>query len=133
MGTKSLIRKTYNTYYSVTEVAAWVGYAATIAIVLIVFIDVCGRYFINSPLLGSYELVEQTMMLSGGFAVVYCSAKRGHIIIDILFDRFPTRVQVVMSYIYSLTGFAISMGMAYYLFLFGIRQLKPYPQVTTIL
>ena len=133
MHKKSLIRKTYTTYYSAIEVVAWIGYAATIAIVLIVFIDVCGRYFFNSPLRGGFELVEQTMVLSGGFAVVYSTLKKGHIIIDVIFDRLSKRAQIVMSYIFSFIGFAITMGMAWYVYLFGLRQLKPYPHVTTIL
>jgi TRAP-type C4-dicarboxylate transport system permease small subunit len=133
MGIKTRIQKTYKAYYSITEVAAWVGYAATVAIVFIVFVDVCGRYFINAPLRGSFELVEQTMVLSGGFAIIYSTVKRGHIIIDVIFNRLPKRIQAVMSGVFSLAGFGISVGMAYYLYLFSLRHLEPYPQVTTIL
>lgn len=133
MDIKTRIQKTYKAYYSITEVAAWIGYAATIAIVLIVFADVCGRYFFKMPLRGSFELVEQIMVLSGGFAITYSTVKRGHIVIDIIFKRFSRRVQVIMSGVFSLVGFGTSVGIAYYLYLFSLRQLKPYPQVTTIL
>lgn len=133
MGIKTWIRKTYKAYYSITEVVAWIGYAATVAIVLIVFIDVCGRYFFSSPLRGGFEIVEETMVLSGGFAILYSAVKRGHIIIDILFRRFSKRIKIIMSSVFSLVGFGTCVGVAYYLYLFSLRQLHPYPQVTTIL
>lgn len=133
MGIQTGTRKTTKVIYSVTEVAAWVGYAATIAIVLLVFIDVFGRYFLKAPLRGSLELVEQTMVLSGGFAIIYCTAKRGHVVVDVLFGRFSKRLQKIMISVFSLVGFGISIVLAYNIYLYTMRQMEPYPRVTDIL
>ncbi|NTV06929.1 MAG: hypothetical protein HGA59_10595 [Chlorobiaceae bacterium] len=57
MDIKNWTGKTSKGFYSITEVAAWIGYITTAGIVLIVLVDVCGRYLLNKPLIGSYELV----------------------------------------------------------------------------
>jgi TRAP-type C4-dicarboxylate transport system permease small subunit len=127
------IRKISKAYSSITEGAAWVGYVTTIAMVVIVLIDVTGRYFFNTPLRGSFELVEQFMVLSGGFMLMYCTVKRGHVIIDIITSRFPKRIQEIIHCIVSFIGFGTSIIIAYNIFLYALRQLMPYPQTTDTL
>jgi TRAP-type C4-dicarboxylate transport system permease small subunit len=129
----NLIRKTSKVVYSVSEVFAWVGYIAIIVIILMVFIDVCGRYFFNSPLRGCFELVEQIMICLGGFAIMYAAVKKGHVAVEVILIRFSKRIQAVLNSVFSLVGFGTSIIMAYYVCQYGLRQLKPYAQTTDIL
>ena len=131
--TVNLIRRMSKGVYSVSDILAWVGYAAIIAIVLMVFIDVCGRYFFNTPLRGSFELVEQIMICLGGFSIMYSAAKRGHVVVDVILTRFSKLNQTILNSIFSLVGFGASIVMGYYVYQYGLRQLKPYPQTTDLL
>jgi TRAP-type transport system small permease protein len=133
MGIGNWIRKISKAYNSIIEIIAWVGYGFTIAMVLVVLIDVSGRYFFNLPMRGSFEIVEQFMVLAGGFMLMYCTVKRGHVIIDLITRKFPVYIQKIIRSIVSAIGFGTSMVIAYNIFLFAMRQLKPYPQTTDIL
>ncbi len=133
MGIQTGARKTARVFYSISEVAAWIGYGSTIAIVMIVFIDVFGRYFLKAPLPGSVELVEQTMVLSGGFAIIYCTAKRGHVAVDVFFTRFSQRIKNILTSLFSLVGCGLSILLAYNVYQYALRQLEPYPRTTDIL
>ncbi len=124
MDIKNWTRKTSKGFYSITEVAAWIGCIATSGIVLIVFVDVCGRYFLNKPLPGAYELVELGMTILAGFAIMYAAVKRGHVAIDLIASRFSRRTQVIMQSIFSLLGFGTSVLLAYRVCLFAVGELK---------
>jgi TRAP-type transport system small permease protein len=127
------IGKISKVYGAVIEIIVWIGYIVTISMVLVVLIDVTGRYFFHLPLLGSYELVEQFMVLAGGFMLMYCTVKRGHVVIDLVTNRFSGGVRKYIRSVISVIGFGTSLLIAYNVFLFALRQLKPYPQTTDIL
>lgn len=55
--------------------------------------DVTGRYGFNSPIPGSYELQEFLMVTMIAMGVGYCAFLKGHINVDILFNKLPQRVQ----------------------------------------
>ena len=111
-------------FNSVTKVLNWVGYISLTGIVLITCVDVFGRYCLNKPLLGGFELLELSMAVLGGFAMLYTTTRRGHISVDLFFIRFSRRAQVIIDSFGSLLGFGIWGLMAYQVYLLGIRMLK---------
>ncbi len=94
-------------FYSLTDALAWIAYVALSAIVVTTFVDVIGRYFLNKPIRGSYELVLLFMTVFGGFAMMYCAVNRGHIAIDLITGRFPRRVWTAMQSVISFLGFGV--------------------------
>jgi TRAP-type transport system small permease protein len=111
-------------FNSVTKVLNWVGYISLAGIVLVTCVDVVGRYCINKPLLGSLEMLELSMAVLGGFAMLYTTTQRGHISVDLLFIRFSRRTQVVIDCFGSLLGFGTWGIIAYQVYLLGMRMLK---------
>jgi TRAP-type C4-dicarboxylate transport system permease small subunit len=109
---------------SATKVLNWVGYISLTGIVLITCVDVFGRYCLNKPLLGGLEILELSMAVLGGFAMLYTTTQRGHISVDLFFIRFSRRAQVILDSFGSLLGFGIWGLMAYQVYLLGIRLLK---------
>ncbi len=109
---------------SATKILNWVGYISLIGIVLVTCVDVFGRYCLNKPLLGGFELLELSMAVLGGFAMLYTTTQRGHISVDLFFIRFSRRTQVILDSFGSLLGFGIWGIMAYQIYLLGIRLLK---------
>ncbi len=124
MNIKQLTQIVFKGFYSVTEVSAWIGYIALVAIILIVVIDVCGRYFLNKPLNGAYELVQLAMIILGGVAIFYTAVKRGHVAIDLFTARFPRRTQIIMQSIASLLGFGTWALLAYQIYLYALEVLQ---------
>jgi TRAP-type C4-dicarboxylate transport system permease small subunit len=124
MSIKNWARTVFKGFYLITEVAVWIGYITIAAIVLIVFVDVCGRYLLNKPLIGSYELVEQTMIILGGSAIMYAAVEGGHVAVDILASKFPRHTQIIMQRIFSLLGFGAWSVVAYSVYLDGLYLMK---------
>ncbi len=116
-------------FNSLNNSLVWISYVSLALMVIIVFIDVFLRYFLNSPLKGAYELVLLAMTLAGGFAILYTAMQKGHVGVDILSNRLPRRVQLVLQVFASALGL-ITWGMvAYWTFVGGVRLLR-YGQVT---
>jgi len=63
-----------------------VGY---IAIILICIFDVLLEKLFSSPIQGSYELVERCMVVAVFASFAYAQAKKAHINMMILIERFP--------------------------------------------
>jgi TRAP-type transport system small permease protein len=120
MRIKNWINALSKIFNSTNEVLAWVGYVTLVFIIAIVFIDVFGRYFLNKPLVGTFELVESTMTIVSGVAIMYATMKRGHVMVDLLFAKFPRRVQVIVQSTFSLLGFITWLMLAYLVYTRGI-------------
>ena len=59
------------------------------SMMLLTAADVCLRYVFNSPVTGSFELVEFMMALIVPFSIVFCASERAHIHVDILLEHLP--------------------------------------------
>lgn len=124
MSIKNWTRTVFKGFYRITEVAAWIGYITIAGIVLIVFVDVCGRYLLNKPLIGFYELVEAAMVILGGLAIMYAAVEGGHIAVDILAAKISRRTQIIMQRIFSLLGFGTWSVVAYGVYLDALSVMK---------
>ena len=60
------------------------------AMMLLTAIDVCLRYVFNSPITGSFELVELMMALIVPFSIVFCAREKSHIHVDIVLEHLNT-------------------------------------------
>ena len=124
MNIKNRMWTVFKGFYRATEVGAWIGYITIACITLIVFVDVCGRYLLNKPLLGSYALVEGAMVILGGAAIMCAAVERGHVAIDILVAKFPERTQMIMQGIFSLLGFGVWGMVVYGVYLYALSLVK---------
>ena len=71
--------------------------AVTLGVMMMVtVIDVCGRYFFLSPLTGAFELVGILLVVAGSFGMGYCQLNRGNIRINVIFDKLPLKVRLVL-------------------------------------
>jgi TRAP-type C4-dicarboxylate transport system permease small subunit len=109
---------------SATRVLNWVGYISLAVIVLVTSIDVIGRYCFNMPLLGSNEILELSMAVLGGFAMLYTTIQRGHISVDLFFVRFSRTAQLIIDIFGSLVGFGIWGIIGYQVYLLGLHSLR---------
>lgn len=59
---------------------------------LLLVVDAIGR-FIRHPVTGSYEIVQYGFALIVCFSIAYTGVKGGHISIDLLYGRLPSRIK----------------------------------------
>jgi TRAP-type C4-dicarboxylate transport system permease small subunit len=108
----------------ITWMSVWIGIVSMASIVLVVFVDVCGRYLLNMPVPIAYDLVEQSLVVLAGFSIALASLDRIHPAIDLITAKFPCGVQTVMDKTYSLLGFASCMVLTYALWGIALNELK---------
>jgi TRAP-type C4-dicarboxylate transport system permease small subunit len=102
----------------------WFVYFLLAGMMLATGIDVIGRYFFNKPLLGTFEMVQMFMAILGGFAIWYAATTRAHINVDLFFERFSKRTQVVLSVVSSILGCGTWGAVAYQLCKNGERMIS---------
>ena len=83
-------KRSFSTYLS------YIGNFAIAAMMLLATVDVIGRYFFNSPVLGAYEITEYLMLILVFSFLALAQSSKVHISVDIVFDRLPTRLQHVL-------------------------------------
>lgn len=82
--------------FSLSRVVSGVGLSLLVGMMLLIVADVSLRRLFNKPILGSVELVEYTLAILVFLTIAYCAVQGGHIAIDVLFSRFPQRLQAVL-------------------------------------
>ncbi len=113
-----------NSVHSLMKVIHWIGYVSLSGIILITTTNVFGRYILKKPLLGEYDMVEISMAIFGGVAMVIAAVQRHHVSVDVLLVRFSRRVQVILGIIASLVGFVTWGLLAKQAFLNGLDSLE---------
>lgn len=76
----------------VAEVFNWVSAAAVTGMMVLTCLDIILRLF-RHPIPGTYEMVGFLGAVFAAFALGYTSVNRGHIAVDFLVQKLPTRVQ----------------------------------------
>ncbi len=86
--------------------------------------DVCGRYFFNSPIKGTWELIGLLLVFAGTLGLGYCQMKKAHIRINIVVEQFPPRVQALMLSFTHLVGLAAFSLISWRMFMLAMRYLS---------
>ena len=76
-----------------------------IFLIISITYEIFARYFFNRPTMWSYDV---SYMLSGlilVMGVAWVLAERGHVSVDILYNKFPTRGRALLDIVFSLVLF----------------------------
>ena len=90
-----MLRAIATSIYLMSTKLNWVSAAAVIFIMLLTCADVVMRLF-GSPIPGTYELVGYFGSVIISFGMARTSIERGHIAVNLLVDRLPPRVQILI-------------------------------------
>jgi TRAP-type transport system small permease protein len=94
----------------IAKAAAIIAEIALAAMMLLTVADVFGRYFLNKPIIGSYEIVGLLLICAGTWGWAYCQLEKRHISISFVTERFSLRARSVLSclaYFIGFVGFSI--------------------------
>jgi TRAP-type C4-dicarboxylate transport system permease small subunit len=106
---------------AVTVTSRWFNYAACLAVVVMMLLscaDVALRLF-GAPIPGTYEMVGFLGTVIISFALAYTSIQRGHVAVELIFDKLPPRAQCFVEAAGNLTGAALFGLMAWQSFAYG--------------
>jgi TRAP-type C4-dicarboxylate transport system permease small subunit len=90
----------YQSTKIVDPVVRWVNNAGVTVLAMMMVLtvaDVTLRYFFNKPILGSYEITEFMMTMLAAFTIGYAAILKAHVNVDLVFTRFPERIQGIIS------------------------------------
>ena len=91
-------------------ISRWLSYVGAVALILIVLLTVAeifARRFLNSPISGVLELTSLGLVIFVFLTLAYCASRGGHIVLDILVNRFPKRLRAATDIVIS----ALTTGM----------------------
>lgn len=115
----------------VSKVTAIIAAVVLAVMMLLTIADVAGRYFFNSPIKGTWEIVGLLLVCAGTWGLGYCQVQKGHISITVLIQRFSRRVQAIirsLAYLIGLVGFSL---LCWRMFLMTIRYLSTMKEYVT--
>jgi TRAP-type C4-dicarboxylate transport system permease small subunit len=95
------------------RIMVYIASLALFGMMMVVVIDVIGRYAFDKPLMGAYELVGYLMAIAGPWAIGYSQIQKGHIRVDFLLNRFPKKGQAVITSIAYLIGVLVFSVLCY--------------------
>lgn len=88
-----------------THLLGWAAGATVVLMMLHVMIDVVGKYAFNAPLPGTAEVVAAYYMIGCVFLpLAWVEASGGSIVVEVVYDKVPARVQGAMRWIADLVS-----------------------------
>jgi len=81
--------------YSLTKNMSYVAALAIMSMMCLICADIVLRLF-NHPIPGTYEIVGFLGSFVISFSLAYTSMEKGHIAVDIFFQRLPFRAQYIL-------------------------------------
>ncbi|MBN1105639.1 MAG: TRAP transporter small permease [Deltaproteobacteria bacterium] len=100
----SPLMRTHGVVYMVGKWISYVGMAMTLLMMLMVVMDVFLRFAFNQPILGSVELASYMLSIIAFTAIPFVESEEGHIVIPLVFDRFPKKVRLFVNTLISALG-----------------------------
>ncbi len=101
-----------------------IGSVAVLSLMSLATGNVVLRFFFSAPYRGAYEVVGFLGAIVIAFALGYTQKRKDHIVVDILTERFPKRVNRILdgiNYLITTVFFAI---VSWQLFVWGIKISK---------
>lgn len=95
------------------DLAAALGALALAAIMVVIVVDVIGRYF-GAPLYGAQDLVQMAAVFVVFAGMAYCDRRGGHVSVDILASYFSQRLNFLLTLLGHAVGAVIFALIAWY-------------------
>ena len=97
----------------------YVSLALIFIIMSLGFIDVVGRYFFNSPIVGAKEFVVSMLPIITGCALAKTQYDRGHVSVELLYEKFPPLMKKIIDLFSKVISLFIWIIIAYQTLIIG--------------
>ncbi|MEN6389352.1 MAG: TRAP transporter small permease [Syntrophomonas sp.] len=99
------------------------GFCLTATMLLIV-INILLRVIWRSPITGTIDYVNVLSALTIALALAYCAVKNGHIMIDLVVEKWPARAQALVDSLISLLSLIFWIVATWYTVEYGITMMN---------
>jgi TRAP-type transport system small permease protein len=96
MGILNFVSKCERVVYPLSAVLNGIGLFFLALMVLFITVDSVLRYFFNSPIQNSYEVVELMMVFAFSFGIAYAQKHKSHVAVTLLVSKLSARVQAIV-------------------------------------
>ncbi|GHU06852.1 hypothetical protein FACS1894158_14340 [Betaproteobacteria bacterium] len=90
-----------------------VSVAGIFFIMILIVLDVFLRFVFNSPIQGSYEIVERGMFCAVFASFAYAQTEKAHIRIDLLLGKFPEKLHLLFDFFFGVLSSGAAAVIAY--------------------
>lgn len=109
---------------------AYAGSYVLFGMMLMTTCDVVGRYILNLPITGAYEITEAMMVTLVFFFLGYTQAERSHVAVDLVVKQLPHSLRVVIDLLTHVLSFLMIllvgwMSIVRWLELMRIKEYTP--------
>jgi len=94
----------------ISEGLMWLGSFLLVVITLLTVSDAFARSFFKLPIQGSIELVQLMLVCITFSGMVYTTSKKANVRVTLLINRFPERIQMILTSVMNVIG-AIIFGL----------------------
>jgi len=123
---------------SILRVIGWVNIGFILLLTLVTLIDVLARYFFKTSFLDAITISSYLLAMINSLALSDISLKNGHVQVDLLYERLPSGVRVILDLFNNLLASGLFFCMSWYAFVraaeswhsrifIGWMQLPEYP------
>ncbi|MDQ0338801.1 TRAP-type C4-dicarboxylate transport system permease small subunit [Caldalkalibacillus uzonensis] len=116
-----LLRRTNDVLQGMSRLLHTCSMFILLFMMFLVCTDVLGRFFLNRPIRGTFELAEIGLGLLIFFSLSYTHLCREHISIDFIVKKFPKRIQLVIDVVVGLIIFILQLLIAWKMIQYGSR------------
>lgn len=88
----------------VVTASAYVAGVVLVLLMLLTTADVAGRYFLNAPIIGVFDLTHFAVLTMTFLGLAYCGFRQGHVSIELLYLKFSRPVRRFLSRLINLAG-----------------------------
>ena len=116
----------------ISQILAVIGAIILLGMMIIIVLDVGGRYLFNAPLPGANELAGILLVVVASWGIGYCQLLKKHISIDIIYTRFNPKGQSVLNIIANAAFIVVGVLICWQMFVKTYEYINK-PQLTEIL
>lgn len=102
------------------------------ATMLLIVANIIMRAIWRNPVTGTIDYVNVLSALTIALALAYCAVKNGHIMIDLVVEKWPVRLQAVVDSITSLISMVFWASATWYTVEYGITMMQTGVVMSTV-
>lgn len=106
-------------FLKVNAVLNYLGIIIMLFVMMITVIDITGRYFFNSPLPGTIEITELSLVLIVYLTLGYAEHFHEHVVIDTIYNVMPMVLKRISYIIASVISFITAFLLSYQLYVYA--------------
>jgi TRAP-type C4-dicarboxylate transport system permease small subunit len=114
------------------RIGIWISGITLVLLMLLTAVDVFGRYVLNHPITGTYDLTQVIMVIIIFLALSDTASTRGHIVVEVVTSQLSLRKGLILECVTFFASGIVAAAMAWRLGANGLYAFK-HEEMTSVL